>query len=113
MKLIIAIIKPERLEAVKTELYKADVNLMTVNEVLGHGRQMGVTEVYRGVKEMGNLLRKIQLLIAVNDNFVEPTIKAIVKGGRTGETGDGKIFVLPLEECVRIRTEERGGVAIG
>ncbi len=113
MKLIIAVIKPDRLEAVKQELYKEEVNLITVNEVLGHGRQMGVTEVYRGVKEMGNLLRKIQLLIAVNDSFVEPTIRAIVKGGRTGETGDGKIFVLPLEECVRIRTEERGGVAIG
>jgi len=113
MKLIIAIIKPDRLEAVKQELYKAEVNLITVSEVLGHGRQMGVTEVYRGVKEMGNLLRKLQLLIAVNDNFVEPTIKAIVAGGKTGEIGDGKIFVLPLEDCVRIRTEERGGHAIG
>ena len=113
MKMIIAIIKPDRLEAVKQELYKADVNLITVTEVLGHGRQMGITEVYRGVKEMGNLLRKVQILIAVNDNFVEPTIKAIVKGGKTGEIGDGKIFVLPLEDCVRIRTEERGGQAIG
>jgi nitrogen regulatory protein P-II 1 len=113
MKIIIAVIKPDRLEAVKQELYKAEVNLITVSEVLGHGRQMGVTEVYRGVKEMGNLLRKIQLFIAVNDTFVEPTIKAIIKGGRTGEIGDGKIFVLPLEECVRIRTEERGGTAIG
>lgn len=113
MKLIIAIIKPDRLEAVKQELYKVDVNLITVNEVLGHGRQMGVTEVYRGVKEMGNLLRKIRLEIAVNDRFVEPTIKAIMTGGKTGETGDGKIFVLPLEGCVRIRTGERGGEAIG
>lgn len=113
MKLIIAIIKPERLDAVKEELYKADVNLITVSEVLGHGRQMGVTEVYRGVKEMGNLLRKVQLLIAVNDNFVEPTVNAILKGGRTGEIGDGKIFILPLEECVRIRTGETDGVAIG
>jgi nitrogen regulatory protein P-II 2 len=113
MKLIIAIIKPDRLEAVKQELYKAEVNLITVSEVLGHGRQMGVTEVYRGVKEMGNLLRKIQLLIAVNDDFVEPTINAILKGGKTGDIGDGKIFVLPLEEAIRIRTEERGGTAIG
>ena len=113
MKLIIAIIKPDRLEAVKQQLYKAEVNLITVSEVLGHGRQMGITEVYRGVKEMGNLLRKVQLLIAVNDNFVEPTIRAIIDGGKTGEIGDGKIFVLPLEECVRIRTEERGGTAIG
>ena len=113
MKLIIAIIKPDRLEAVKQELYKAEVNLITVSEVLGHGRQMGVTEVYRGVKEMGNLLRKVQLLIAVNDNFVEPTVNAILNGGRTGEIGDGKVFVLPLEECIRIRTGERGGTAIG
>lgn len=113
MKLIIAIIKPDRLEAVKQELYKADVNLLTVNEVLGHGRQMGITEVYRGVKEMGNLLRKIRLEIAVNEDFVEPTIRAIVKGAQTGETGDGKIFVLDLVECVRIRTEERGKEAIG
>jgi nitrogen regulatory protein P-II 1 len=113
MKLIIAIIKPDRLEAVKQELYKAEVNLITVSEVLGHGRQMGVTEVYRGVKEMGNLLRKVQLLIAVNDDFVEPTINAILKGGKTGDIGDGKIFVMPLEECIRIRTEERGGTAIG
>jgi nitrogen regulatory protein P-II 2 len=113
MKLIIAIIKPDRLEAVKQELYKADVNLITVNEVLGHGRQMGVTEVYRGAKEMGNLLRKIRLEIAVNESFVEPTIKAIIKGAQTGEVGDGKIFVLEMAECIRIRTEERGGTAIG
>ncbi len=113
MKLIIAIIKPDRLEAVKQELYKADVNLITVSEVLGHGRQMGITEVYRGVKEMGNLLRKVQLLIAVNDDFAERTVEAILNGGRTGDIGDGKIFVLPLEECIRIRTGERGRPAIG
>ena len=113
MKLVVAIIKPDRLEEVKQELYKADVNLITVSEVLGHGRQMGVTEVYRGAKEMGNLLRKIRLEIAVNDNFVESTIKAIVKGAQTGEVGDGKIFVLDLADCVRIRTEERGKGAIG
>jgi len=113
MKLIIAIIQPYKLEEVKDELYKIDVNLITVNEVLGHGRQMGVTEVYRGAKETGNLLRKIRLEIAINDNYLEPTIKAIIKGAKTGETGDGKIFVLDLKECVRIRTEERGSVAIG
>ena len=104
MKLVIAIIQPYKLEEVKEELYRAEVNLITVSEVLGHGRQMGVTEVYRGAKETGNLLRKIRLEIAVNDNFLEPTIKAIVKGAKTGETGDGKIFVLDLKECVRIRT---------
>jgi nitrogen regulatory protein P-II 1 len=113
MKLVIAIIQPHMLEDVKQELYKADVNLITVNEVLGHGRQKGITEVYRGVKETGNLLRKIRLEIAVNDNFLEPTIKAIMKGAKTGETGDGKIFVLPLEECYRIRTGEKGKLAIG
>ena len=113
MKLIIAIIQPSRLDDVKEQLYKSEINLITVSEVLGHGRQKGVTEVYRGAREMGNLLRKIRLEIAVNDDFVEPTIKAIIKGAKTGETGDGKIFVLDLKDCVRIRTEERGNVAIG
>ena len=113
MKLIIAIIQPYKLEEVKEELYKVEVNLMTVSEVLGHGRQMGVTEVYRGNKEAGNLLRKVRLEIAVNDNFVEPTVRAILKGAKTGETGDGKIFVLDLKDCIRIRTEERGTLAIG
>ena len=113
MKLIIAIIQPYKLEEVKEELYKAEVNLITVSEVLGHGRQKGVTEIYRGAKETGNLLKKLRLEIAVNDNFVEPTIKAIVKGAKSGETGDGKIFVLDLKECIRIRTEEKGSVALG
>ena len=108
MKLIIAIIQPHKLEQVKEELYKAEVNLITVSEVLGHGRQKGVAEVYRGFKETGNLLRKIRLEIAVNDNFVEPTIKAITGGAKTGQTGDGKIFVLPLEDTIRVRTGERG-----
>ena len=113
MKLVIAIIQPHRLEDVKQELYKAEVHLLTVNEVLGHGRQKGITEVYRGVKESGNLLRKLRLEIAVNDNFLQPTINAILKGAQTGETGDGKIFVMPMEECVRIRTGEKGKTAIG
>jgi len=113
MKLVIAIIQPYKLEEVKEELYKAGINLLTVSEVLGHGRQKGVTEVYRGARETGNLLRKIRLEIAVNDDYLDPTIKAIVKGAKTGETGDGKIFVLDLKECVRIRTEERGPIAIG
>lgn len=113
MKLIIAIIQPHRLDMVKDELYKAEVNLITVNEVLGHGRQKGVTEYYRGNKETGNLLRKIRLEIAVNDNFVEPTVKAIVKGAKSGQTGDGKIFILDLPQCIRIRTGEKGGEAIG
>jgi nitrogen regulatory protein P-II 2 len=113
MKLIIAIIQPHRLEQVKEELYKEEVNLITVSEVLGHGRQKGVTEVYRATKESGNLLRKIRLEIAVNDNFVERTKKAIIKGAKTGNTGDGKIFILDLPECIRIRTGEQGCEAIG
>jgi len=113
MKMVIAIIQPHRLEQVKEELYKEEVNLITVSEVLGHGRQKGVTEIYRGMKETGNLLRKIRLEIAVNENYVERTIKAITTGAKTGQTGDGKIFVLDLPECVRIRTGERGSEAIG
>jgi len=113
MKLIIAIIQPDRLEEVKKELYAKEVNLITVSEVLGHGRQKGITEIYRGIKEGGNLLRKIRLEIAVNENFVEPTVATIVKGARTGDIGDGKIFVLDLKECIRIRTGENGSEAIG
>jgi nitrogen regulatory protein P-II 2 len=113
MKMVIAIIQPYRLEEVKEALYAANVNLMTVSEVLGHGRQGGQVEVYRGNKETGNLLRKLRLEIAVNEAFVEPTIEAITKGARTGELGDGKIFVYDLAEVVRIRTGERGGEAIG
>ncbi len=113
MKLVIAIIQPHRLEEVKKALYEADVNLITVSEVLGHGRQKGVDEFYRGSKESGNLLRKIRLDIAVNENFVEPTVKAIIKGARTGKIGDGKIFVVDLPRCIRIRTGDEGPQAIG
>ena len=113
MKLIVAIIQPHRLEKVKTALEAIEVNLMTVTEVLGQGRQKGVTEVYRGAKEAGGLLKKVRLDIAVNENFVEPTITAITKGAHTGEVGDGKIFVLDLAECIRISNGERGGKAIG
>jgi nitrogen regulatory protein P-II 2 len=113
MKYVIAIIKPHKLEEVKKELEKEEVHLMTVTEVLGCGRQKGITEVYRGVKEVDNLLRKVKLEIAVNDNFLEKTIGAITRGAGEGEIGDGKIFVLDLAECIRIRTGERGGLAIG
>jgi nitrogen regulatory protein P-II 2 len=113
MKILIAIIQPHRLEQVKEELYKANVNLISVSEMLGHGRQLGSTEYYRGNKETGNLLRKIRLEIALNDEYVEKTIRAIITGAKTGNVGDGKIFVYNLEECVRIRTEERGPEAIG
>ena len=115
MKLIIAIIQPHRLEAVKQALADVEVFRLTVMDVQGFGRQRGQAEVYRGHEFSVNLLRKVQLMIGVNDAFVEPTIEAIIKGGRTvpaGEIGDGKIFVLPLEDCIRIRTGERGGEAI-
>jgi nitrogen regulatory protein P-II 1 len=113
MKLIIAIIQPHRLDEVLQELDKKEVYLKTVTNVLGCGRQKGVTEVYRGVKEAGTLLKKVRLEIAVNDAYVKPTVDAIVKGARTGNIGDGKIFVLPLEDCIRIRSGETGKVAIG
>lgn len=113
MKLIVAIIQPHKLEDVLEELDKVEVYLKTVSNVLGCGRQKGHTEVYRGRKETGNLLKKVRLEIAVNEKFVEPTINAITKAAKSGDIGDGKIFVLDLTECVRIRTEERGSTAIG
>lgn len=115
MKLIIAVIQPSKLESVKAALTEVEVFRLTVMDVQGFGRQKGHTEVYRGHEFSVNLLRKVRLEIAVNDDFVEPTVDAIIKGGRTGETGeigDGKIFVLPMEDCVRIRTGERGSEAI-
>jgi len=115
MKLIIAIIQPNRLEAVKEALTEVEVVRLTVMDVQGFGRQKGQTEAYRGHEININLVRKVQLQIAVNEPFVEPTISAIIKGGRTGEAGqigDGKIFVVPLDDCIRIRTGERGEEAI-
>lgn len=115
MKLIIAIIKPDKLEDVKAALTEVEVFRLTVMDCQGFGRQKGQTEVYRGHEFTVNLLRKVQLQIAVNDDFVEPTINAILKGGRSGEKGslgDGKIFVIPMEDCIRIRTGERGSDAI-
>jgi nitrogen regulatory protein P-II 1 len=115
VKLIIAIIQPGKLEAVKEALTEVEVFRLTVLDCQGFGRQKGQTGVYRG-NELGvHLLRKIQLQIAVNEEFVQPTINAILKGGRSGESGeigDGKIFVLPLDDCIRIRTGETGSEAI-
>ena len=113
MKLIVAIIQPHKLLDVKQALYESEVYLMTVSTVLGSGRQMGYTETYRGVPEEVNLLNKVRLEIAINEDFVEPTIDAIIKGAKTGNIGDGKIFVLDLPQCIRIRTMERGPNAIG
>jgi len=113
MKLIIAYIQPEKLSDVKKALYAAEVFKVSVTNALGCGQQKGYHETYRGVDVEVNLLKKVRLEIAVNENFVQPTINAIVTGARTGKIGDGKIFVLPLERCVRIRTGEEGNRAIG
>ena len=115
MKLIIAIVQPSRLEAIKEALNRVEVFRLTLVDVQGFGRQKGQSELYRGHELTLNLVRKVQLQIAVNEDFVEPTINAIIEGGRTGpegRTGDGKIFILPLDDCIRIRTGERGPEAI-
>jgi len=113
MKKIEAIIQPEKLDAVKAELFKADIHRMTVSRVKGCGEQKGYTESYRGSIFQVNLLPKIKLEIALNEKFVDAAIEAIIKGARTGEIGDGKIFVSDLNECIRIRTGETGHDAIG
>ena len=115
MKMIEAIIQPSKLEAVKEALNEVEVVRLTISDVQGFGRQKGHTEIYRGHEYTVNLLRKVKLQIAVNDEFVEPTVQAIIKAGRTGEegkVGDGKIFIMPLQDCIRIRTGERGPEAI-
>ena len=115
MKLILAIIQPSKLEAVKEALSQVEVFRLTIVDVYGFGRQKGQSEVYRGHELNTNLLRKVQLQIAVNDDFVERTVNAIMEAGRTGpegRIGDGKIFIVPLEDCIRIRTGERGPEAI-
>ena len=113
MKYIVAVIQPDRLNDVLGLLEEAEIHLVTVTTVMGRGRQKGISEVYRSHKEAGSLLRKVKLEIAVNDEFVEKTKEAIVNGAKTGQIGDGKIFVLDLEESVRIRTGETGTVGIG
>jgi nitrogen regulatory protein P-II 2 len=116
MKMIVAIIRPEKLEEVQQALAESDVYLMTVTDVRGCGRQRGMTEVYREQANVVRLLPKLKLEIAVNDAFVEPAVEAIVRGARsgiTGKVGDGKIFVWPMDDCVQIRTGETGGAAIG
>lgn len=113
MKLVVAMIKPHQLPSTKQALFDANIRKMTVTNVLGCGQQGGYSENYRGVATEINLVKKVRLEIAVNEEFVEPTIKAIIAGAKTGRIGDGKIFVMPLERCIRIRTEEDGQVAIG
>jgi nitrogen regulatory protein P-II 1 len=116
VKLVVAIIRPEKLEDVQKALAERDVYLMTVSDVRGCGMQRGYTEVYRGAEVQIRLLPKLKLEIAVNEAFVEATVEAVVHAARTGDTGnvgDGKIFVIGLDDCVRIRTGERGSGAIG
>ena len=113
MKLIIAYIQPERLNSVKQALYERQVYKMSVSNALGCGQQMGYQPLYRGAIEEVTLLRKVRLAIAVNDEFVQKTVDGIIEGARTGDIGDGKIFILPMDECIRIRTGEKGPAAIG
>ena len=113
MKYIIAVIQPDRLDEVLQKLTEEEIHLVTVSNVVGRGRQKGIAEVYRSHKEAGSLLKKVKLEIAVNEDFVKPAIDAILDAARTGQVGDGKIFVMDLPECIRIRTGETGHVAIG
>jgi nitrogen regulatory protein P-II 1 len=113
MKLVIAMIQPHKLPEVKRALDEAQIHKMTVSNVLGAGQQRGYSETYRGVKHETNLLKKVRLEIAVNDDFVKAAVDAVIKGARTGNIGDGKIFVLDLPEIIRIRTGETGPEAIG
>ena len=113
MKLIIAYIQPEKLNDVKQSLYDKDVFKISVTNALGCGQQKGYHESYRGLDIEVNLLKKVRLEIAVNKDFVKPTVDAIILGARTGEIGDGKIFVIDLIDCIRIRTGETGNKAIG
>jgi nitrogen regulatory protein PII len=112
MKLIIAVIKPFKLEEVKEALAAAGIEGMTVTEVKGFGRQKGHTEIYRGSEYTVDFLPKVKLEIAVADDMAGKAVEAIVRAAKTGKIGDGKVFILPLEEAVRIRTDERGDGAI-
>ncbi|MFW5882651.1 MAG: P-II family nitrogen regulator [Planctomycetota bacterium] len=115
MKLIIAVIQPPRLEAVKEALAKVDISRLTISDVQGCGRQKGHSEIYRGHEYTVNLLHKVKLEIAVNDEAAQSTIEAVIgaaRSGSDGKVGDGKIFVIPLESCIRIRTGETDAEAI-
>ena len=113
MKLITAYIQPEKLNDVKQALYEKEIYKITVTNVLGCGQQKGYTSSYRGTETEVNLLKKVRINIAINDEFEQDCIDAIVKGAHTGNIGDGKIFVTELQKCIRIRTGETGTEAIG
>jgi len=113
MKLIIAYIQPEKLNAVKQALYTKGIYKLSITNALGCGEQKGYHENYRGADIEVNLLKKVRLEIAVNADFVKPAVESIIGGAKSGSIGDGKIFVQNLEECYRIRTGETGSGAIG
>lgn len=113
MKLVIAYIRPESLPAVKQALFEKEVYKLSVTNALGCGQQKGYHETYRGADIEVTLLKKVRLEIAVNEDFVQPTVEAIIEGAKSGKIGDGKIFIQSLEECIRIRTGEKGKLAIG
>jgi nitrogen regulatory protein PII len=112
MKKVEAIIKPFKMEDVKDALLEAGIEGMTVTEVKGFGRQKGHTEIYRGSEYTVDFLPKVKFEIVLDDTNVQAAVNAIIKAARTGKIGDGKVFVLPIEEAIRIRTEERGASAI-
>ncbi len=113
MKLVIAIVQSNKLKDVKQALRNVKVGKITVSDVVGCGAQVGKTDTRDGIITEGNLLDRVRFEIAVNDDYVKPTLEAIIEGARTGNIGDGKIFIVPLEECIRIRTGENGRMAIG
>jgi nitrogen regulatory protein P-II 1 len=112
MKLVVAIIRPEKLNEVLEALYRAEVRGLTISRVRGHGGETEQVETYRGTTVKVELHDKVRIEIGVSDNFVKPTVDAILAGGRTGEVGDGKIFVLPVEKVYRIRTGEEDRAAV-
>ena len=114
MKLITAIVPSDKLDCVREALYEADIKRITISRVTGHGQQEPLEDMYRGVKVVPRLVPKIRIDIACNDEFVDACCNAIISSARhgDGEIGDGKIFITSLEECIRIRTEERGNAAI-
>lgn len=112
MKKVEAIIKPFKMEDVKEALLEAGIEGMTVTEVKGFGRQKGHTEIYRGSEYTVDFLPKVKFEIIVADESAAAVVQAIVKSARTGKIGDGKVFVLPIDEAIRIRTEERGTAAL-
>ena len=113
MKMIMAIVQPEKLNRIKKLLFENDINRFVVDDCFGHSDEDSIIETYRGVEMEIDLKHKIRIQIAVNDEFVDKAVQAILKGGKSGKIGDGKIFVYPIEQCYRIATGEEGEISIG